>query len=158
MKTWAKWTIGIVVVIIVLGIIGSLFSTPETEYESGSKLKMVEDSEKKSITGSAVREDEEDSSNDRESDEKIKILNHELTYGEYGTLSVTGTAENVVDRQLSYVEIRVKFYDEDGALIETFFDNINDLDAGEKWKFDVMYPGMDTYEVDDYDIGVGTVW
>ncbi len=54
MKTWAKLVIGIVLFIIVLGIIGSFFSVPETEYESGSSLKMADNSDGKSITGSAV--------------------------------------------------------------------------------------------------------
>jgi len=60
MKTWAKWTIGIVVVIIVLGAIGSMLDT-ETEGEPKSKLKMTEDSEEKSLTGNVVMETKEDS-------------------------------------------------------------------------------------------------
>lgn len=90
--------------------------------------------------------------------EKIEILDHKMEYGEYGSLMVTGTAKNVGDKQLSYAEIRVRFYDKDDSLLSTSFDNINDLDAGQTWKFKVLYFSMDVEEVDHYDIGVGTVW
>ena len=90
--------------------------------------------------------------------EELKILNHNLEYSEYGNLMVVGTAENVASKQLSYAEIKVKFYDKDNALIDTSLDNINDLDVGEKWKFKVIYLGMDTYNIDTYEIAVGSTW
>ncbi|ODS36684.1 MAG: hypothetical protein A7315_14010 [Candidatus Altiarchaeales archaeon WOR_SM1_79] len=115
--------------------------TTETEYQPGTPSG----GEKQTETKSA-------------SEEKIKILDHEMVRGEFGNLMVVGTAENVGDKQLSYAEIRVRFYDKDDVLLETFMDNINDVGPGQKWRFEVMYPGMDTQKVDHYDIGVGTVW
>jgi len=88
--------------------------------------------------------------------EKIEILDHKIEYSEYGNLMVVGTAKNVAGKKLSYAEIRVKFYDKSGALLETFMDNVNDLDAGQTWKFKILYPSMNVEEVDHYDIGVGT--
>jgi len=90
--------------------------------------------------------------------EKIEIIDHKMEYGEYGNLMVTGTAKNVGNSQLSYAEIRVKFYDKDNNLLETFMDNVNDLDAGQTWKFKVLYPSMNVENVDHYDIGVGTTY
>jgi len=115
--------------------------TTETEYQSGTPSNTEKQKETKSA-----------------SEEKIKILDHQMTHDEFGSLVVVGTAENVADKQLAYAEIRVKFYDKDDVLLETFMDNINDVDPRQKWKFEVMYPGMDTSDVDHYDIGVGTVW
>ena len=90
--------------------------------------------------------------------DKLKILSHEMTYGTYGTLSITGVAENVAGKTLSYVQVDVKFYDEDGVLIGNSLDNANDLEAGEKWKFEAVYFDLDSYDVDSYKIGVGSVW
>lgn len=57
-----------------------------------------------------------------------------------------------------YAEVRVKFYDKEGAVIATFLDNINDLGPGEVWNFEVMYPGTDVEKVGSYKIAVGSVF
>lgn len=138
MKTWVKVVLGIFGFLIIVGIFGSLSNPSETTYETGSAIKNEETPTKTS--------------------EPLTILNHEMTYGEYGNLIITGLAENTVGKQLSYTEIRVKFYDNEDVLIGTSLDNINDLDAGEKWRFEVMYLGLDDYDVDSYEIGVGSTW
>ena len=63
--------------------------------------------------------------------EKLQILSHSMSTGQFGNLIIKGTAENVSSATLSYAEVKVKFYDADGALIDTSLDNINDLGAGE---------------------------
>jgi len=136
MKTWLKIVLAIIAFFFIIGIFGAIFTPSETNYQSGNEAG----NEKSSLT------------------EPLIILNHQKEYGEFGNLVITGTAENVGGKQLSYAEIRVKFYDEDNSLIDTSLDNINDLGAQEKWKFEVMYLGMDNYKVDRYEIGIGTVW
>ena len=138
MKTWLKVTLGIIGFFILIGTFGAIFSPSETNYQTGS---VIDSGEPK-----------------QENTEPLTILNHEMTYGEYGNLIIKGIAENTARRQLSYAEIRVKFYDKNDLLIDTSLDNINDLNAGEKWKFEVMYLGMDDSEVDRYDIAIGTIW
>lgn len=88
------------------------------------------------------------------SDKKLEILNDEW-YTESYSAGVKGTAENVSGDTLSYISVKVKFYDESNALIESSLDNINDLEADGKWKFDVLFPGSDTEDVSSYKIGVG---
>ena len=90
--------------------------------------------------------------------EKLEILSHNMSTAEFGNLVVKGAAKNVSSSNLSYAEVRVKFYDAAGALIATSLDNINDLGPGESWNFEVMYPGMDTENVASYKIGVGSTW
>lgn len=90
--------------------------------------------------------------------EQIKILEHKMTFNELGNLIIAGVAQNVGEKQISYAEIRVRFYDKDDVLLGTSLDNINDVDPGQKWKFEVMYLGLDIHNVDHYDIGIGTTW
>lgn len=105
-----------------------------------------------------------DDSGGQDSDEALEILEHELVRENQGSRSekvtVEGRAENTSDRQLSYVEVRARFYNEQGDQIETSLDNTNDLDAGQTWAFEIMFPGFgeDARAVADYDIGVGTEW
>ena len=138
MKTWLKVTLGIFAFIFVLGFLGSIFNHSETNYQTGNVI--------------------DDKESTQETTKLLTILSHEMTHGEYGNMIITGIAENTANKQLSYAEIKVKFFDEEGVLIETFLDNINDLDSGEKWKFEVIYPGLDSYKVKDYSIAVGSVW
>ena len=90
--------------------------------------------------------------------EDLEILSHSMSTTGFGNLMVKGIAKNVSSSNLSYAEVKVKFYDAQGNLISTWLDNINDLGAGETWSFEVMYLGMDTENVKSYQIGVGSVW
>lgn len=92
----------------------------------------------------------------------LEILEHELIREDGGTavetVSVEGRAENVSDRQLSYAEVRARFYNEAGDQLDSSLDNTNDLDSGATWAFDIQYfaIGEDAAEVDSYDIAPGT--
>lgn len=102
--------------------------------------------------------DEEQRETGSSTSQKVKILNYEDEVGEFGNMQVVGTAKNVADQRLNYVEIKVKFYNKDKVLLESFMDNTNDLSPGEKWRFKVMYPGMNAEEVEYYKVGVGSVF
>lgn len=88
----------------------------------------------------------------------LEILDHHRETGEFGNLIIKGTAKNIGSSSLSYAEVRVKFYDKEGTLLDTSLDNINDLGPGETWNFKVMYLGTDTENVDSYKIAVGSMF
>jgi len=132
LKTWQ-------LVLIILGgliLIGAIFGENKPSSNNTD-----------SLTGNSVK-----------TDEKLTILNHELTYGDYGNVEITGAAKNVAGRELSYCQIDVKYYDNEGAVIGTSLDNINKLGDGETWKFKIMYLGTDSYNVENYSISVGSCW
>lgn len=83
----------------------------------------------------------------------LEILDYHSETGEFGNLIIVGSAKSNDD--LMYAEIRVKFYDSDGALLSTSFDNINDLENRDIWKFKVMYLDMNDEDVASYKIGIG---
>lgn len=130
-RHWLKVTGGVAGALALAGCSG------DTEYEDGGES-----------------DGNSDDSSDSSSDKKLKILNDEWYVEDY-TAGVKGTAENVSGDTLGYISIKVKFYDDSDALIESSLDNINDLEAGGKWKFDVMFPGTNTEDVSSYKIGVG---
>lgn len=124
-----------------------------------------------SLAGCSGETDYEDGNNDgsgsdgddgSNSDKKLEILDHEMVREDEGSMAesvkVVGTAQNVSGDTLGYAEVKVKFYDEDETLLESFLDNVNDLGADERWKFEVMYPpmGEDAQKVDSYKVGVGS--
>ena len=139
MKTAVKILIGIGAVIFILVFIFSV-------------------SENNNPTGNVISEEEQDPIFQPSNNEPLQILSHEKDYGEYGFLTVTGIAKNTRNRELSYAQVDVKFYDNDGNVIGNSLDNINNLGAGETWKFKVMYLGTDSYNVGSYNISVGTTW
>ena len=100
----------------------------------------------------------------------LVILDHELVHGASGTsvdsVWVRGHAKNVTGQTLSYAEIAVDFYDEDGEelkgfrdslpFVESFIDNVSDLGPDEVWEFEVGYTGTAqfTKRVADYEVRV----
>jgi lipopolysaccharide export LptBFGC system permease protein LptF len=96
--------------------------------------------------------------NPEKNTEQIHILNHEMGNDTYGNLFVSGIVGNDADKNLSYVEIKVKFYDKEGNVLKTTSESINDLKDKEKWKFESIYPSFDTSNVASYEISVGEVW
>jgi len=86
-------------------------------------------------------------------DRELQILNHNFERSKSGFSYVTGTVKNVCDETLSYANLEVKFYDENGVLLATTVDNITDLDPGEFWKFKIRC--WDDENVDSYKIAVG---
>ena len=91
----------------------------------------------------------------------VELLSHEMVREDEDSaaesVKVEGEAENVSGGELDYAEVEVKFYEGD-TLAESFLDNINGWSAGEKWAFEVQYPGMgeDAAAITDYEIRAGT--
>jgi hypothetical protein len=105
-----------------------------------------------------------DDSSTSEPDNDIEILEHQLLRENEGTnserVSVEGSAENTSGEQLSYAEVRARFLDEDGALLESSLDNVNDLGSEMKWQFEISFPGFgeDAAAVSEYEIAVGNTY
>ena len=123
-----KRTIFAAIALVVM-LVPSLIGCTETQYESGGSTPTTE---------------------------KLRILSHSGGVTEYGSPMVTGTAKNISSYNLSYAEIRVKWYDAAGTLLDTSLDNINDLGPSETWSFKVIYFG-DEKNI-RYKIGVGTTF
>jgi hypothetical protein len=90
--------------------------------------------------------------------EQINVLSHEMGNDTYGNLVVSGIVENIANKNLSYVEIKIKFYDKEGNVLKTTSESISDLKDKEKWKFESVYPSFDSSKVASYEIRIGEVW
>ena len=53
----------------------------------------------------------------------------------------TGEIKNIAGKKLNYVSIKANFYDRGGALVGNGVDMIQNLGAGETWRFDIRYMG-----------------
>ena len=69
--------------------------------------------------------------------EKFTVVEHKTEKDGYWTY-VTGTIKNNTNKEYSYVQVEVNLYDEDGSLINSTLDNINNLEANGTWKFKAM--------------------
>jgi len=123
--------IGFIAITLVVMLVPSLIGCTETQYEPGESTPATE---------------------------KLQILSHGMGVTEYGAPMVTGTAKNVSSSNLSYAEVRVKFYDAAGTLLDTSLDNINDLGPAGTWSFEVIYFGSNPENVKSYKIGVGSTF
>lgn len=79
----------------------------------------------------------------------VGLTNIHWLEGEYDNLSLAGTATNLTDSTLSYVQISVSFLDSSDAQIGTGLANTNNLAAGQRWKWEAMFMDMDTSAVDN---------
>ncbi|XVH30556.1 FxLYD domain-containing protein [Haloferacaceae archaeon DSL9] len=92
----------------------------------------------------------------------IKITEDRLVREQQGTAEETvrieGIAENVSDKELSYVELRARFLDEEGELLDSTVENIDDVTVGRRWAFEIEYPqvGEPAAAVADYELDVVT--
>jgi hypothetical protein len=90
--------------------------------------------------------------------EQVELLSHNLGYDERGDLRVTGTLKNNDDKTLNYVEIKIRFYDENKFLLKSTSESISELKPNEIWKFSSVYPAFNVKEVISYEISVGEIW
>ena len=90
--------------------------------------------------------------------EKLTILSHEMTTVGMYILKVTGQAKNSSSEKLNYAEVDVRFKDAQGAILQTGVENIADLNPGDVWDFEVIYPSANISKVASYEISVGTIW
>ena len=65
----------------------------------------------------------------------------EIEYSDYlgYTATITGIAKNVTNRDFSYASIEFSVYDSEGNNMGTAFANINNLAAGDTWRFEASF-------------------
>jgi hypothetical protein len=65
----------------------------------------------------------------------LKVVSHEVSYGEYGNPAVTGIIENTSNESYSYVQVSVNIYKGD-TQVSTTMANTSNLQPGRKWKYE----------------------
>ena len=90
--------------------------------------------------------------------ERLPILNLSMVQDELGFIIIKGTVKNVNPASSGYAEVRVTFYDADGAFLDTFLDSTSDLGPDETWDFEILCPGIYTDEVKSYQVVASSGW
>jgi len=82
------------------------------------------------------------------------VREHEGTDEE--TVTVRGVIERTDDREITYLEVRVRFYDADGEQLDSTIEQVSDVAEGDRWEFAVLFPdvGERAALVVDYDAEV----
>jgi len=88
--------------------------------------------------------------------EKLQVLESNAIQDEEEHIFISGTAKNVSSSTLDYAKVIVKFYNSKAEVICTSSDNVESLDPGEVWRFEVMYGCRDASEVSNYAIRFST--
>lgn len=71
--------------------------------------------------------------------DSLTLETHEFTVKDgYKGPTVQGTVTNTGEDDLTYVEARVRVYDETGAQLGRYLDSTGDLNAGATWRFEVI--------------------
>jgi hypothetical protein len=65
---------------------------------------------------------------------------------------------NISPSNSGSAEVKVELYDAEETLLDTAIDSISNLGPGETWDFGVACPGIDTGEIQRYEIVVGSSW
>lgn len=100
-------------------------------------------------------QDSGDAPGESDNQPDIELLEHTF-YEETYSAGVRGTAVNNTDNELSYVEAKAVFLDEDGTQIGDGLDNVTDLAPGREWEFDCVYLGEDPGRIAEYEISVSS--
>lgn len=90
--------------------------------------------------------------------EKLTFLSDQMTTSGMYVLKVTGRAKNISSEKLNYAEVDVRFKDARGAILQTGVENTADLNPGDVWDFEVIYPAANISKVASYEISAGTIW
>ncbi len=137
-----KWFIAIVVII----VLGVIFSPKE------EKAKVVDKPTSETSQEAAKEETKEEA----KPEEKVAYEITDLKVDESGfTPKATGILKNNTDSDKSYIQITFAVKDKDGNKLGTAMANINNLKAGETWKFEAMSFSTDEGQVidlDDYEV------
>lgn len=103
-----------------------------------------------------------DESEEPEEGERVEIVESALIRENAGTEEETVSVGGIVvpheDVEVSYVEVRASFYDEEGELLDTTIEQVNIDEETDRWEFEVTYPqmGEQAAEVVEYELEVGT--
>lgn len=79
--------------------------------------------------------------------EKLSVIEHSTSNDGYWTY-IVGTIKNNTNKNYSYVQVEINLYDADGNLVNSTFDNINNLEANGTWKFKaITTDDFSTYKI-----------
>lgn len=104
----------------------------------------------------------EDEGGDPIDPEDIEITYDELVREEVGTdderVYVWGVVRNEGDREMSLVEIRAIFLDDDGEELDRVIEAVPDVTSGDEWEFEIEFPdfGERARRVAGYDLEIVT--
>lgn len=133
-----KWFIAIVVII----VLGVIFSPKE------EKAKVVD----KPTSETSQEEAKEEA----KPEEKVAYEITDLKVDDSGfTPKATGILKNNTDTDKSYIQITFAVKDKDGNKLGSAMANINNLKAGDTWKFEAMSFSTDEGQIidlDDYEV------
>lgn len=77
---------------------------------------------------------------------RARVVESELVREREGTdeesVSVVGVIERTGDREITYLEVRVRFYDADGEQLDSTIEQVSDVTEGDRWEFTVEFPDV----------------
>lgn len=81
----------------------------------------------------------------------LEVKSHSFCDLGYGARGVCGTIINNSDHSFSYVQVEINLLDKNGAVVGSTIANINNLDAGQQWKFQapIIESGVTNYVIKD---------
>ena len=136
-KKWWFW----VVIVLLIGSAGGGGTGNGAKTESGS----VSSVQRETQTEMPAPEPEPKA-------EKYEIIGDVVMERDMFSTTLTGVLKNNSGRDYNYLQISFNMYDADGNLIDTAFDNINNLSDGGTWKFKAIGLSSDnaaSWELED---------
>lgn len=81
----------------------------------------------------------------------LELIEHHPCTGDFGSKMVCGTVINNTNRTIGYAQVEINLYDNDGSLIDSTLDNINNFEPNSKWKFKaaILDDGVASYKIKD---------
>lgn len=75
---------------------------------------------------------------------RARVVESELVREHEGTdeesVVVKGVIERTDDREIAYLEVRVRFYDAEGEQLDSTIEQVSDVTEGDRWEFTVAFP------------------
>lgn len=103
-----------------------------------------------------------DATNNDDDESAVVIAESRLLREAEGTederVWVEGIGKNVGERELSYVELRARFFDADDEQLDSTVEHIDDVTTSSRWPFEIEFPGIgeQAAQVTEYEIDVIT--
>lgn len=75
-----------------------------------------------------------------------RVVESELVRENQGTeeesVAVEGVVERTRDEEITYLEVRVEFLDEEEEVLASTIEHLDDVTEGDRWEFVVEFPGV----------------
>lgn len=81
----------------------------------------------------------------------LEITEHHPCTGDFGSRMVCGTVVNNTNRTIGYAQVEINLYDNEGSLVDSTMDNINNLEPNGTWKFKapILDNNVSSYKIKD---------